>query len=283
MVAMTAETADDAPPSQRGRSSFYWAMRLMPPERREAMFAIYDIARALDDVADDPGDAAGKRTALDAWRQEIAALYAGKPTRALTRAVWPAVQRFQLPRNEFEELIRGMEMDVDGPIQGPTRAALDVYCRRVAGAVGMLSLPVFGADGPDEREFGLHLGRALQLTNILRDMAEDAGIGRLYLPREYLQAAGIATVEPAAVLRDPRLPAVTKAVGADAERAFAATDEILPLCNRRALWPALAMKAAYRRMLDRMRATGFSPDIPARPSKRAALTAALCARFLGKA
>lgn len=274
--------AADDPAPQRARSSFYWAMRLMAPDRRAAMFAIYDIARALDDVADEPGEPAAKRAALDGWRQELAATYAGAPTRPLTRALRPAIERFRLPAREFEELIRGLEMDVNGPIQAPTRSELDLYCRRVAGAVGLLSLPVFGADGPEEHEFALHLGRALQLTNILRDLAEDAAISRLYVPREYLETAKLDSAEPSVAVRDPRLGDAARSLAADAEQAFEAARAVLPCCDRRRLWPALAMMAAYRPMLAQMRRANFSPDAPVRPSPGAALVAAVSARVLGR-
>ena len=269
------EAAAASPAVARGRSTFYYAMRLMPQERRAAMFAIYDLARALDDVADEPAEVGVKRAGLAAWRREIAALYAGAPTHPLTRNLLQPVLRFRLPRAEFEELIRGMEMDVEGPIRAPTRAQLDLYCRRVAGAVGLLSLPVFGADGPAEHEFGLHLARALQLTNILRDQAEDAAAGRLYLPREYLRQAGIAGDDPAAAMRDPHVGAAARLLADDARRAFAAAEAALARCDRRPLWPALAMMAAYRPMLDRLAAANFSPAARVRPSRRAALWAAL--------
>lgn len=266
----------------RTRSTFYWAMRLMPEARRAAMFAIYDLARALDDVADDPGPREAKRAALAEWRAEIGRLYAGVPTHALTRALLPAVERFALPREEFDELIRGMEMDVDGPLVAPPRAVLDLYCRRVAGAVGRLALPVFGADGPAERELALYLGRALQLTNILRDLATDANAGRLYLPEEYLAAAGLAARDPRAAMDDPHLAVAAQRVARDAHRAFAAAEGRLAAGNRRALWPAAAMLAAYRALLRQIERAGFPPAYPVAPRRIRALGAALRAAIAAR-
>jgi squalene synthase HpnD len=267
-------TTENAAAVARGKSTFYYAMRLMPRHRREAMFAIYDIARALDDVADEPATIESKRTALADWRAEIAATYRGAPTYPLTAALLPSLQRFDIPQREFEQLILGMEMDIEGPIRAPEKHVLDLYCRRVAGAVGLMSIPVFGADRPAEHEFALLLGRALQLTNIIRDVQEDADVGRLYIPREYLSAVGIEGDDPMMVLRHPNLARAAHLVAEDARAAFAAVDETLTRCRRRPLWPALAMMGAYRPMLDRLAAQNYSPAIRVRPNKRAALLAA---------
>ncbi|MGQ0662107.1 MAG: presqualene diphosphate synthase HpnD [Pseudomonadota bacterium] len=254
---MSAEALPVAVQVRRAGSTFYWAMRLMPRQRREAMFAIYALARELDDIADGPHAAAEKRRALEAWRDEIDAVYRGAPARLLGRALLAAVRRYRLPRAEFEELIRGMEMDVAGPLIAPPLSELELYCRRVAGAIGLLSLPVFGCDGPSAREFALHLGGALQMTNILRDVAEDAANGRLYLPREMLDKAGIATTDPRSVAGHPALAVACAALAAHAERQFAAAAEALAACDRRALRPALIMMVLYRRLLDKIRSEGW--------------------------
>jgi len=267
----------------RTRSTFYWAMALMPRERRQAMFALYDLARALDDVADGEGSCEARRAGLDEWRREIDRLYAGAPTHALTQALLPVVRRFDLPRAEFEELTRGMEMDVDGPLVAPPRAALDLYCRRVAGTIGRLSLPIFGADGGAEREFALYLGRALQLVNILRDLNADAETGRLYVPLEYLQAAGIEPGSPRTVLAAPSFNQAAQRLVADAEEAFAAAHARLPDCNRRALWPALAMSAAYRALLHRLAKSALPMPTRQHVSRGAALCAALRAAIFARA
>jgi phytoene synthase len=258
-------------------------MRLMPRPRREAMFALYDLARALDDITDGPGQPAAKRAALDEWRQEIDRLYVGTPTRALTCALLPVLQRFNLPRREFDELINGMVMDVDGPLVAPARAVLDLYCRRVAGTIGRLALPIFGADGPAEQELALYLGRALQLTNILRDLQADAAIGRLYVPTEYLTAAAITDRDPQAVLRHPRFNEAAQHLVADARDAFGAAEACLAHCNRRALWPALAMRAAYSGLLDRLTQSPLPAPSRVRSHRLAAFTAALRAAVFARA
>lgn len=267
----------------RTRSTFYWAMRLMPRDRRTAMFAIYDLARALDDIADGSAAHDNKLAALAEWHGEIDRLYAGAPSRPLTQALQPVIRRFDLPREELHQLVRGMEMDVDGPLVAPTRAVLDLYCRRVAGAVGLLALPVFGANGPAEHELALYLGRALQLTNILRDLTADAATGRLYVPAEYLAAAGIDGRDPRAVLTHPRFAEAAGRLADDARRAFAAADRQLACSNRRALWPAAAMLEAYRLLLDRQTSAGFPSTQRVTPGRiytlAVALRAAIAARF----
>lgn len=267
----------------RTRSTFYWAMALMPRQRRAAMFALYDLARALDDVADGEGTAESKRATLDEWQREIGRLYAAKPEHELTRALLPVVRHFDLPRRELEELVRGMRMDVDGPIVAPERAVLDLYCRRVAGTIGRLSLPIFGADGTAEQEFALYLGRALQLTNILRDIHADAAIGRLYIPAEHLAAAGIRSRDIAMVLKDRHFNEAAQHLVADAHAAFAAADALLRDCNRRALWPALAMRSAYRALLDRLGQSRLPLPDRQHVSRAAALGAALRAALFARA
>jgi phytoene synthase len=152
---------------------------------------------------------------------------------------------------------------------------LDLYCRRVAGSVGLLALPVFGAAGPAERELALYAGRALQLTNILRDLQADAAAGRLYVPGEYLSAVDIAARDPAAALRHPRFAEAAQRLANDAHRAFAAADRQLALSDRRAVWPAAAMLAAYRSLLGRLERAGFPAGRPIAPSRVQALGAAL--------
>ncbi len=251
---MSGGAGDIAKRVRRVGSTFYWAMRLMPRGKREAMFAIYAFAREIDDIADGSGSPTDKRIGLDAWRREIAEIYAGRPATALGGALAAANARFVLPRDEFEALIDGMAIDAEGPVRAPSRDELARYCRLVAGSVGLLSLPVFGCAGAHERAMALKLGEAMQLTNVLRDLAEDALRGRLYLPREALLAAGIAVDDPDAALAHPRLGEACAALAAEAEENFAAAERLLLRSTcRRALAPASLMMASYRRLLAKLR------------------------------
>src|SRR5205807_6508224 len=215
-------------------SSFYTAMKILPPAQREAMFEIYGFCRKVDDIADSDGPRAERLMELAAWRADVNALYAGQVPPRLAGLAKP-MHDFDLAREDFLALIDGMEMDAFDDIRGPSAAILDLYCDRVASAVGRLSVRVFGV----EREAGIklahHLGRALQLTNILRDLDEDAAIGRLYLPREALQRAGMLDLDPAAVLAHPRLGEACEQVTARARQHFAEADRVMARCARRSV------------------------------------------------
>jgi phytoene synthase len=240
-------------------SSFYAGMRVLPRAEREAMYAIYAFCRAVDDVADDQqGDRAGRARQLDQWRAYIDALYdGGEPGHAVFLA--DAVARFGLDRADFHAVIDGMAMDVERDIRWPPAAELDLYCDRVASAVGRLSVKVFGMEDGPGRDLAYHLGRALQLTNILRDLDEDAAIGRVYLPAEPLAAAGIALTTPAEVVNDPRIDAVPRGIAGEAQRHFAAARAILAKRPKGHLIAPRLMAAVYVKLLTRMTATGWTP------------------------
>jgi len=252
---VSAQAASDAGQRASG-SSFYAAMRIMPREQREAMFEIYSFCRAVDDIADEAGDTNVRLAELQRWRDNIDALYAGTAPPQL-RALAQAVRTFNLKREDFLAVIDGMEMDLRGPIRAPDFATLDLYCDRVASAVGRLSVRVFGMENEAGTALAHHLGRALQPTNILRDPGEDAGLGRLYLPREALQEAGIASTDPAQVLASRELARACLPVVARAERHFADAEKIMARCPRRAVRTPRIMAAAYRPMLARMVARGW--------------------------
>src|ERR1700728_2775825 len=203
---MTSDTAAANPNygTTASGSSFYAAMRILPQEQREAMFQIYSFCRQVDDIADSDGPREQRLAALQQWREDIDALYQDHPPARLRDYV-PSVKRFDLLREDFLAIVDGMEMDVPQDIRAPDLATLDLYCDRVASAVGRLSVKVFGMAEAPGLALAQPLGRALQLTNILRDLDEDAGIGRLYLPREALDEAGIKGDDPAAVIADPRV------------------------------------------------------------------------------
>lgn len=236
-------------------SSFYWGMRILPEDRRDAMFAIYAFCREVDDIADGDAPDDEKRRQLDGWRRSIEALYAddqaGKDTPVL-RALSIAIHRYNLEKKDFFEVISGMEMDTNGSIVAPDLAQLELYCNRVAGAVGLLSVRIFGDSSPKAQEFAIALGTALQLTNILRDLKDDAGMGRLYLPRELIDAQGIDEISPEAVLASPKLPEICASVAETAHRRYAEADRLLRDCDARALKPAIVMMMNYRRILDRL-------------------------------
>ena len=245
-------------------STFYWSMRLLPPRRREAIYALYALCRELDNLADGPFTVPAKRLGLAAWSAEIDELFKGRPGHVLTVALAPAVAEYGLARAEFNELIDGLRMDAGGTMQAPPALeTLELYCRRVAGSVGLLMLPILGARTPAAVAFALRLGTAMQLTNILRDLGEDAARGRLYLPREMLEAAGIAEREASAVLGHAGLERACESLAALAASRYAEAAACFPAEDQVALRPALLMMAAYRRLLHRLR-RGPWPN-PSRP------------------
>jgi presqualene diphosphate synthase len=221
---MTVETAPNASyGSSASGSSFYAAMRILPHEQRQAMFQIYSFCRQVDDIADSDGPREARLLALQQWRDDVEALYQGHPPPRL-RDYAASVREFGLAREDFLAIIDGMEMDVPQDIRAPDLATLDLYCDRVASAVGRLSVRVFGLPKEDGILLAHHLGRALQLTNILRDIDEDAAIGRLYLPREGLWDAGITSTDPLKVAAEPALPKVCAPLVARAREHFEKAD-----------------------------------------------------------
>ena len=242
---------------ERSGSSFRWGMRVLPADRRAAMYAIYAFCREVDDIADDEGDPAEKVARLAEWRREIDNLYAGKPRFLTTQALLEPVRAFDLPKAEFLTVIDGMEMDARGPIWAPSYADLFVYCRRVAGAVGMLSIHAFGEIRPPAPDLAVSLGNALQLTNILRDVHEDAQRGRLYLPRELLDKHGVTAKTPDALLADPAVARVCNDLADLAREAFAVSEDHMRRLDRSKIRPAILMMAVYRRVFELLRQRGW--------------------------
>ena len=251
-------------------SSFYSAMRILPEKQREAMFALYGFCREVDDIADDrgPATAAERLAKLEQWRADIAAMFAGQAPPHLA-ALAEVTRSYHLKHEDFDAVIDGMAMDAEQDIRAPDWATLDLYCDRVASAVGRLSVRIFGLT--DERGVALahHLGRALQLTNILRDIDEDASIGRLYLPREALTAAGVTTDEPLAAAADPKLADACVEVAARAREHFEKAQSVMASAPRAAVKAPRLMAAAYGSILDRMLKEGFAP--PRRRAKASRL------------
>lgn len=243
---------------KRSGTSFAAGMRILGKARREAMHAIYAFSREVDDIADDEGmPVVEKRLALAAWRAEIDRLYDGAPTTPTGVALLEPVRRFDLPKQEFLMLIEGMEMDAEGPIVAPDFSRLYAYTRRVAGAVGLLSMPVFGAPRNEAADkFALALADALQLTNILRDVGEDASIDRLYLPRELLEKHG-APVTPENIVGAPGLARVAEDLAAIAKLRFADARAALHDLDWRVLRPALLMMGVYEAYLKKLEARGW--------------------------
>ena len=256
---MAIETEARATQQKASGSSFYAAMRLLPKAEREAMYAIYAFCRAVDDIADNGGDSRDVRSArLAAWRRDVEALYAGSVSQraAFLEAV---VGSYRLRKKDFLAVIDGMAMDVAEDICAPDEATLDLYCERVASAVGRLSIKIFGMDEDPGFRLAHHLGRALQLTNILRDLDEDAGLGRLYLPRELLEGAAIAFSNPDKAVASPAIDAACRGVARTAREHYREANAILASHPRGDLRAPKLMSAVYSSILDAMERQGWAP------------------------
>ena len=256
---MNPGTTPGALQKQVSGSSFYAGMRVLPRPEREAMYAVYGFCRLVDDIADDEvGDRASRSAALDLWRRDLGSLYAGgDPGQAAMVA--EAVRRFGLKRADFEAVIDGMAMDVERDMRWPPMAELDLYCDRVASAVGRLSVRIFGMDEAPGIALAYHLGRALQLTNILRDVDEDAAIGRVYLPAEGIMAAGIPFTTPLEVVNDPRIDLACRGVAATAHEHYAGARAVLETRPRGHLIAPRLMEGAYAKVLTRTEVIGWKP------------------------
>jgi squalene synthase HpnD len=263
---MTAiATSDAQPAAQRAAgSSFYAAKRIMPRSQREAMFEIYSFCRMVDDIADSLGPRDERLAQLEKWSDDIKAICSGA-TPAHREGLAKAVQKFNLQQEDFLAVIDGMAMDVLTDIQAPTFATLDLYCDRVASAVGRLSVRVFGMPHDDGIALAHHLGRALQLTNILRDLDEDAVMNRLYLPEDTLLGVGITATHPADVLAAPLIHKACTIVVARARQHFSRAQAIMDRSPRRTVRAPRIMGAAYSMILDRLVARGW--QAPREPVK----------------
>ena len=243
---------------RRAGSSFGAGMRILPAEPRRGMYALYGFCRAVDDIADAPASIEEKRAELESWRVELDRIYAGQPRDALGRELAWAIRRYDLPRTEFDLILEGMRIDAAPQVRIADRQALSDYARRVAGAVGVLSCRIFGAPDDQTRAFAIELGETLQLTNILRDVDEDAEIDRLYMPLDLLARHGVDTTRPVReIVAAPGFAAACESLADEVAQRHARVAGALPPQSRRALRPALIMQLGYERIFAKLMARGW--------------------------
>ena len=237
-------------------SSFYYSFLFLPRPRRQAITALYAFCREVDDVVDECADGGVARLKLDWWRGEVAALYAGRPTHPVTRALATALPRFNLPQELLLEIIDGMAMDL-GAVRYPDFKALHLYCYRVASVVGLLAAEIFGYRDRQTLKYAHDLGLAFQLTNIIRDVGEDARRGRIYLPQDELVRFGVKEED---LFAGRHTEDFRRLMRFQAERAFAAYDKAmaeLPPGDRKSQRAGLIMAAIYRCLLEEISRDGF--------------------------
>ena len=237
-------------------SSFYYSFRFLPSERRRAITALYAFCREVDDIADEIQDVNIARAKLGWWRAEVANLFAGHPTHPVSKALQPATQQFSVDEARLNEIIDGMEMDLSRR-RYQDFASLQLYCHRVAGVVGQLSASIFGFRNPKTLEYAENLGLAFQMTNIIRDVGEDARRDRIYLPQEDLQKFGVSNAD---ILDCKQTAAFEMLMVFQAKRAkslYDAAFAALSREDRRSQRPGLIMSAIYRTLLDELERDGF--------------------------
>jgi len=237
-------------------SSFYYSFLFLPQERRRAITALYAFCREVDDAVDEPSDASAARAALEWWRGEVARLFAGAPQHPVTRALAPWVEPYGIRQSQLAEIMDGLEMDLT-----QTRyldfAGLKLYCRRVAGAVGELSASIFGYSNARTLEYADRLGLAFQLTNIIRDVGEDARKNRVYLPIDELKEHGVTAAEIIDARHTENFLRLMRFQAERARRCYEEALALLPAEDRHAQRPGLVMAAIYRTLLDEIEDDGF--------------------------
>ncbi len=242
-------------------SSFYYSFLFLPPERRRAITALYAWCRELDDVADSQGDRGVARRKLDWWAQEVRDLYAGAPTHPVTRALQPFLAPFGIQRRQLMEVIDGMRMDLDD-VRYLDFESLKLYCRRAAGVVGEMSAGIFGYSDAQTLVYADRLGLAFQLTNIIRDVGEDARMGRVYLPQQDLIRHGLSRQQflsgRAGLEEQPAFRALMAEQAARARDAYREAFAALPEVDRNRQRPGLIMAAIYVALLDEIERSGYA-------------------------
>jgi phytoene synthase len=250
-TGLVADYARCAEITRRSSSNFYYAFMLLPAERRRALHAVYAFCRFIDDIADDESttDAA---SLLVRWREELDRVYGGgAPTRALSRALADSARQFNIPRKYFEEIIAGVEMDLTRR-RYANFEDLRLYCYRVASAVGLICIEVFGYTNPAARIYAEQLGIAFQLTNILRDVKEDAARGRIYLPLDDLARCGVSEDEILRGVYSARFVGLMQFEAARAQDFYHQAEAALPAEDRSSLLTAEAMRLIYGALLQRI-------------------------------
>ena len=237
-------------------SSFYYSFLFLQPERRRAITALYAFCREVDDTVDETSDASVARIKLAWWRTEVSTMYKGSPTHPVTQALQPHVATYKLEEQHLQAIIDGMEMDLDQS-RYLDFAGLQKYCWRVAGVVGILSASIFGYTRPETLLYAEKLGLAFQLTNIIRDVGDDARKGRIYIPVNELQQFNVTAADILNFRHSEKFEALMRFQNERAQRTYDEALALLPKQDRRAQRPGLMMAAIYRTLLDEIARDNF--------------------------
>ncbi len=233
-------------------TSFYWGMNLLKNEQRRAMFSIYSFCRMVDDIADSKLNKNLKLKRLKEWKKKIHDLYKKISDGFLERELKYSISKYKLKKIDFLDIIEGMEMDINKKIVYPSRKNLELYCDKVAGAVGCLSMDVFEIRTRDSRKYAKLLGRAFQLTNILRDIHEDSLIGRCYIPRELIRKYININTNPKVLIEESKFKSVCKDLIDETERYYFLAGEISKKFDQTKLKAPKLMKAMYKEIFKKI-------------------------------
>lgn len=242
---------------KRSGSSFYWAMRLMPPQKRHAMYAVYAYCREVDDIADGELPISEKIDKLNNWRAEIELLYAGQPNSEIGKALLAPLRTFEFSKQDFMDVIDGMEMDAVPSLQLADMDELMLYCDRVACSVGRLSNRVFGFDPELSQDLAKSLGEALQLTNILRDVHEDSLRRHIYLPADLLRRHGVLDDTPDMIVQHPNVEQVCLEIAEITAERYREAGILLEKCGHKQARPAKIMKDVYFAIFGSLQQRGW--------------------------
>jgi phytoene synthase len=242
--------------TRKSRSNFYYSFLFLGKEKRQAMYAVYAFCRSVDDVADGTAPTTAKQAGLEEWRRELNRCYKGKPTHPITVQLAQSIERFPIPKEYFEELLAGVEMDLTHN-RYPTFRELYEYCYRVAGVVGLMCIEIFGYRNPKAKDYAVNLGVALQLTNIMRDVRVDAERGRIYLPQEELARFGYGEEDLLRGVYNPAFVDLMRFCGRRVRQYFHSASQLLAAEDRRSLCAAEIMGTIYYHLLEAIEASGY--------------------------
>ena len=237
---------------KKSGSSFYWGMKLLPEIKKRAMFSVYAFCRVVDDIADNSGTIKSKKTKLNDWKKKIDSIYNNnKKNESILKELKTSIETFNLEKRDFISIIDGMLMDVKKKIQFPSKTEFELYCERVAVAVGYLSIKIFGLSGYEGKKYAYSLGMAFQLTNIVRDFREDLDIGRCYIPRAKLKKYGIKG-SLSNLDKTNKIQEVLQDILKDADKFFNKADKISKNLDKKKIIASELMKQFYKKIHKKM-------------------------------
>ena len=235
------------------KSSFYWGIRILNKEKRDAMFSIYDFCKKADSIADNNNSEEEKKRKIKKLKKEINEIYRDNLNNAFRRNLKYYIEKYKLDKKYFLDIISGVEMDINNIMICPKNNIFKLYCYRVAGAVGMISLKIFGCYNFNSKNFGLRLADALQTTNILRDIKQDEKMGRLYIPIEILNSSGIKKNKITHILNDKKFPEACEKLSEYADKNFELANKYLKLSEKKNLKSAILMMNTYKLLLKKLK------------------------------